>query len=258
MLPQLSHPIIFAHRGASAHAPENTLASFRLAADLGAPAIELDVKLTADKEVVVLHDPSVDRTTNGKGLLSQLTLAELRELDAGSSFSPAFKGERIPTLAEVFDEVGMRLYINVELTNYSTSTDDLVPRVVELVRKHGMQKKVIFSSFLPQNLSKARKLIPEVSLGQLAMQGIQGWPFRSAIGNIFPHEALHPYFTDVNAALVERMHRQKRSINVWTVDDPVEMRRLIALGVDGIITDDPALALQVAAERLNGSPTLNE
>jgi glycerophosphoryl diester phosphodiesterase len=248
MLPTLSHPIIFAHRGASAHAPENTLASFRLAADQGAPAIELDVKLTADGEIVVLHDPTLDRTTDGHGLLVEHSLAQVRELDAGSSFSAEFKGERIPTLGEVFEEVGRRVYINVELTNYSTSHDDLVPRVVELVRKHGMQDRVIFSSFLPQNLSKARKLLPEVKLGQLALEGLSGWVFRSVIGNLFPHEAVHPYYTDVNQALVKRVHRQNRLVNVWTVDDPQEMKRLFGLGVDGIFTDDPALALKTLAE----------
>ena len=122
-------PLIFAHRGASAHAPENTLSAFELALEQGAHGIELDVKLTADGEVVVFHDPTIDRTTGGQGRISQLTLAALRELDAGSSFSEKFSGEKIPTLAEVFETIGRRAFINVELTNYSTRNDGLADKV---------------------------------------------------------------------------------------------------------------------------------
>jgi len=99
---------IFAHRGDSAHAPENTLAAFELAAERGADGIELDAKLTADGEIVVIHDPAVDRTTDGTGMVAEMSLAALRELDAGSWFGDTFKGEQIPTLAEVFEAVGKR------------------------------------------------------------------------------------------------------------------------------------------------------
>src|SRR5512140_263558 len=132
MLPDLPRPVVFAHRGASAHAPENTLASFDLAFAQGADAIELDAQLTADGEIVVFHDATLDRATDGTGRLSQKTLAELRALDAGSSFSPKHRGEKIPLLEEVFDAVGKKLFINVELKNYHAPRNDLVPRVCEL------------------------------------------------------------------------------------------------------------------------------
>ena len=135
-LDSLPQPVIFAHRGASAHAPENTLAAFELALAQQADALELDVKLSADGHVVVIHDATVDRTTNGHGRVRDLSLADLKKLDAGSFFSQAFAGENIPTLDEVFESFGKRTFINVELTNYSTPGDALVESVCMLVKKH--------------------------------------------------------------------------------------------------------------------------
>src|SRR6266545_4190320 len=154
MLASFPQPVIFAHRGASAHAPENTIASFELALAQGADAIELDVKLSADGHVMVHHDPTVDRTTNGKGKVKDLSLAELKKLDAGSFFAENFHGEKIPTLEEVFEVVGKRTFINVELTNYNTPRDQLVETVCMLVKKCGLEEHVMFSSFFAYNLSK--------------------------------------------------------------------------------------------------------
>src|SRR5512132_864966 len=120
MLESLPQPVLFAHRGASAHAPENTLAAFELALAHQADAIELDVKLTADGHVVVIHDPTVDRTTGSQGRVKDLSLAQIRALEAGSFFSEKYRGEKIPTLEEVFESLGKRIFINVELTNYNT------------------------------------------------------------------------------------------------------------------------------------------
>src|SRR5262249_4010347 len=147
MLTSLSQPVIFAHRGASAHAPENTLAAFELALEQNADAIELDVKLSADGHAIVIHDPLVDRTTGSHGRVKDLPLQELRALDAGSLFSEKFRGEKIPLLEEVFEAVGKRMLINVELTNYSTPRDQLVETVCMLVKKCGLREHVLFSSF---------------------------------------------------------------------------------------------------------------
>src|SRR5512139_1857475 len=124
VLESLSQPIIFAHRGASAHAPENTLAAFELALAQQADAIELDVKLSADGRVIVIHDSTVDRTTDGHGKVKDMSLADLKALDAGSFFSSEFAGEKIPTLDEVFEAVGRRTFINIELKNHRTRGDD--------------------------------------------------------------------------------------------------------------------------------------
>src|SRR5512138_572189 len=174
MLTSLSQPVIFAHRGASAHAPENTLSAFELALAQQADAIELDAKLTADGQVVVIHDPTVDRTTGGHGRVKDLSLAQLRSLEAGSFFSEKYRGEKIPTLEEVFEAVGKRMFINVELTNYNSPRDQLVEMVCMQVKKFSLQKRVLFSSFFSSNLSEAHAYLPGVPRGLLALSGLMG------------------------------------------------------------------------------------
>ena len=247
MLYQLSQPVIFAHRGASAHAPENTLAAFELAFTQQADAIELDVKLSADEQVVVIHDPTVDRTTNGKGRVQDLALAELKRLDCGSFFSGNYTAEKIPTLEEVFESVGKRIFINIELTNYKTPRDNLSEVVCMLVKKHQMQKRIIFSSFHASNLSKARSYLPDVPRGLLAMDGLQGVWARSFGFTFGKYDALHPNLKDITQQEINRVHRLKRRVHVWTVNEEQDMRRLFNWGVDGIFTDDPQLALKTRA-----------
>ena len=248
MLESLPQPIIFAHRGASAHAPENTIAAFELALTQQADGIELDVKLSSDGHVVVHHDSTVNRTTNGQGRLKDMSLAELRSLDAGASFADQFRGEKIPTLDEVFETVGKRTFINVELTNYNTPRDQLVETVCMLVKKHQLQKRILFSSFFAGNLSKARSYLPEVPRGLLAFNGILGAWARS-FGFVFgKYQALHPYLKDMTQQEVLRVHRLKRRVHVWTVNAEEDLRRLFSWGVDAIFTDDPQLAVKVRTE----------
>jgi glycerophosphoryl diester phosphodiesterase len=240
----LPHPTVIAHRGDSTHAPENTLAAFKLAAENGADAIEFDVKLSADGKVITCHDQKVDRTTDGTGYLFQLPFAALRDLDAGAWFSEKFRGERIPTLDEVFETVGKNLYMNIELTNYFTPGDNLVPKVAELVRKHAMQNRVLFSSFLARNLRKTRLLLPEVPRGLLCIPGVLGLWGRTFAwrGGYF---ALHPHLNDSNPRLIDRVHAAGKRVYVWTVNAEEDMKRMIDLGVDAIITDNPALTLHL-------------
>jgi glycerophosphoryl diester phosphodiesterase len=249
MLTSLSQPVIFAHRGASAHAPENTLAAFELALEQGADAIELDAKLTADGQVVVIHDATVDRTTDARGKVKELSLASLRSFSAGAFFASRFSAEKIPLLEEVFEAVGRRTFINVELTNYNSPRDHLVESACMLVKRFNLQKRVMFSSFFASNLSKARSYLPEVPCGLLALNGLAGaWQrsFGYAFGN---YAALHPNLVDVTPQQIQRVHRLKGRVHVWTVNAEAEMRRLFGWGVDGIFTDDPALALRVRGEK---------
>lgn len=248
MLTSLAQPVIFAHRGASAHAPENTLAAFELALEQKADAIELDVKLSADGHAVVIHDSTLDRTTGRHGRVKDLSLAELQSLDAGSFFSEKYRGEQIPTLEQVFAAVGKRTLINVELTNYTTPRDQLVEMVCMLVKKFGLQKSILFSSFFASNLSKARAYLPEVPRGLLAFDGWLGAWARSFGFNFGRYQALHPYLKDVTPQQVQRVHRLNRRIHVWTVNAAEDMRRLFHWGVDAIFTDDPQLAVQVRSE----------
>jgi glycerophosphoryl diester phosphodiesterase len=243
-------PLILAHRGASAYAPENTLAAFELALTQGAHGVELDVKLSADREIVVMHDATVDRTTGGSGRVAHLTLAALRELDAGSSFSENYNGEKIPTLEEVLESIGDRALINVELTNYTTPRDGLADKVCELVKRFGLEERILFSSFLPSNLKRTRSLLPDTPRGLLALGGWTGWWARSFGFNFGDYQAQHPHLQDTTPQQIARVHRLKRRVHVYTVNAAGDMRRLLNWGVDGIITDDPKLAKEVLAETI--------
>ncbi|MGB7874041.1 MAG: glycerophosphodiester phosphodiesterase family protein [Anaerolineales bacterium] len=242
-------PLILAHRGASVEAPENTLAAFELALEQGAHGVELDAKLTVDGEVVVIHDPTVDRTTQGRGRVSQLTLAALQELDAGSFFSEKYSGEKIPTLARVFEAIGDRALINVELTNYKTPRDGLANKVCGLVKRFGLEERILFSSFLPSNLKRTRSLLPGIPRGLLALDGWPGWWARSFGFNFGDYQALHPNLRDTTPQQIARVHRLKRRVYVYTVNAVEDMRHLINWGVDGLITDNPKLAMDVISKK---------
>jgi glycerophosphoryl diester phosphodiesterase len=246
MLPQ---PAVIAHRGASAFAPENTLAAFELAIEQYADGIELDVKLTSDGHVVVIHDATINRTTNGSGKVSDISLEEVRELDAGSWFDNKFLGERIPTLDEVFKHIGGKTIINVELTNYYSNPFNALPeKVVTLVQKYGLEEQVLLSSFNPIALRRTRHLLPQVPIGLLALPGLGGAWARGFTGGLINHQALHPEHNDVTLNLIARSHRKGRCVLTWTVNHENDMQRLFLLGIDGIITDYPLLARQVITE----------
>ncbi len=243
----LKLPVIFAHRGASAQAPENTLAAFKLAAEQGGPAIELDAKLSADGEVMVMHDATVDRTTDGSGRVGSLTLAELKKLDAGAKFNIQYKGEPIPTLGEVFEQVGKQLVINVELTNYASPLDHLPDKVVELVKKFGLESSVMFSSFNLIALIRARALMPSMPLGFLTERGFASVVLKSRLVPINAKLFLHPEHNDASPKLIDTVHRRGSRVNVYTVNDAAQMQKLFQAGVDGVFTDDPLLARKVLA-----------
>ncbi len=238
-------PLIVAHRGASAHAPENTLSAFNLALAMGADGIELDVMLSKDDELIVIHDDTVDRTTNGSGRVSDFSYSTLKDLDAGKAFADQYVGERIPTLAEVFEALGGKLLINVELKNYASPNDDLTEKVINLILHYQLSESILLSSFNPLNLSRAYKQAPQIKRGLLTFPKALGALLRGPIGRIFPYNALHPHFSDVTARLVDKLHSLNRQVNVWTVDDPQEIQRLYHLGVDMIICNDPQATRQI-------------
>ena len=241
----LGRPFVLGHRGASHAAPQNTLAAFRKAAEVGADGIELDVHLSRDGVPVVIHNNSVDATTDGTGLVRELTLAQLKALDASAHFDApdsaaphsdaAFAGERIPTLEEVLAEVGAKVLVNIELK--SGQTVALVSAVVDLVRRMEMTDRVWFSSFKPYALYRARALAPEIPCGllygPLNLGTLLLRPFT-------PHEALHPYKDMLTERFVRRVHRRGLRVFTWTLDDPVVARKFAAWDVDGIITNEPA------------------
>ena len=233
-------PLIFAHRGASRVAPENTLAAFRQAVEIGADGIELDVQLSADGVPVVIHDTTVDRTTDGSGWVQKLTLAQLRGLDAGSHAGAAFAGERIPTLEEVLTEVGDKLIVDIELKYPTVETASLEAQVIEVIRRLGMQRRVWLSSFKPYALHTARRLAPEMPCGLIYGPLSPGsW----LLGPITPHESIHPHASFVSARMMQRARRRGQRVITWTVDDPTQAQQLATCGVDAIITNTPAALL---------------
>jgi glycerophosphoryl diester phosphodiesterase len=245
MLQGLPSPAIIAHRGASACAPENTLAAFKLALHQGADGIELDAKLSRDGQVVVIHDQTVERTTPQQGKVRDLLAAELRKMDAGSHFDVAFQGEPIPTLEEVLKAVGRLTYTNIELTNYGSPFDALPAQVAELVRKQKLGSRVMFSSFSPIALLRIHRLLPDAPLGLLLPPGRSGKVAQALLGRLVPHQSLHPERGSVTPEMVTRAHGKGRKVLVYTVNQESEMRRLFEAGVDGIFTDDPILARRV-------------
>ncbi len=251
MLPHLyPHiPLILGHRGASAYAPENTLAAFRRAlAEGGADGFELDVTLSADGVPVVIHDDTVDRTTDGVGAVARLTLAQLRSLDAGKWFGLSFERERIPTLDEVFATVGPRAIINVELKLDPSPGRELAVKVAALIRAHGVERRVLVSSFYYDNLQRLKRADPALPVGLLYSPHEPGQMLRAWLNPGVRAEAHHPHHRLVNA-FTRRWWRTRR-VNVWTVNAEADLRRLMRLGVDGLITDRPDVAVRLRAAAL--------
>ena len=237
-------PLVIGHRGASFDAPENTLAAFALARQVGADGVELDTSLTRDGIPVVIHNLTVDETTDGTGPVRSFDLKAIKALDAGSSFDARFRGEVIPTLDEVFETIGPDLVVNVELKTDSWPDNGLERKVAEVIRRHNVNRRVIVSSFNPFSLRRFRALVPEVPIGYLYAPDEpiylrKGW---FVLG--LPHEARHPQHNMIDAQYMAWAKAQGYRVNTWTVDDPDRIRALRDLGVDAIITNRPDVALQ--------------
>ncbi|MCL4859187.1 MAG: glycerophosphodiester phosphodiesterase [Caldilineaceae bacterium] len=243
----MRHPQIFAHRGAKLATPENTLPAFAKALEMGADGIELDVHLSKDGQLVVIHDFTVDKTTNGHGSVRDFTAAELARLDAGSHFDPSFAGVGVPTLDQVLDLVGDRCRINVEVKNQEHHGGYEVEALVKLIQQRTLYDQVIVSSFNPMTLIKMRWADPKVRLGLLYFEPLPPHLKQAWFSPIIQPEALHPYFALVDATLMAWAHERRCAVNTWTVNDVAEAKRLAALGVDVIMTDAPDLIRQALA-----------
>lgn len=239
--PERSHPLVIAHRGDSAHAPENTLAAFRLAMQNGADGVELDVSLSADGELMVCHDSTVDRTTSGKGKIADLTLAQLKDLDAGAWFGEAFTGERLPTLAEVFAALPDGL-IDVELKPGALNSP-LPERVAALIKQFGYESRVLITSFQPLYL----KRLPHLVTGLLELPGGLGKASHTVFTTFLQPRFIVPYYKSVTIDFMAAQRQKRRGVIPWTVNDPHAIRAMRDLGVEAVITDDP-LAAQQALE----------
>ena len=236
----MSHNVqVYAHRGASVAAPENTLPAFAAALEMGAAGIELDVQCSKDGQLVVIHDFEVDKTTNGHGPVSDLTAAELAALDAGSHFGPEFAGVGVPTLDQVLDLVGDRCVVNIEVKSQDLSGGNQVEPLVELLRACKLGDRVIVSSFNPMTLLKIGRKERSIALGLLYSAKMPLVLRKAWMRLLIRPEAMHPHHEMVDASYMKWARRHGYRVNTWTVNDADEARRLADLGVDTIMTDLP-------------------
>lgn len=225
--------LCIAHRGASSYAPENTLAAFDLALDLGCQHLELDVQSSRDGYLVVIHDATLDRTTNGHGNVEQSTLAELRSLDAGSWFGAAYTGERIPTLPEVLQRYRGRAHLHTEIKG---RTPHLARRTIDLVRHFDMATQVTVTSFHIASLQEVRADAPDLPTGWLVPE------ITDAVLSQAPQMGLTqlcPAARIVTPTLVERLHAAGFVVRAWGVADEILMRQVVDAGADGMTVNFP-------------------
>ncbi|HKV23751.1 MAG TPA: glycerophosphodiester phosphodiesterase family protein [Candidatus Acidoferrum sp.] len=227
--------LIIGHRGASGHAPENTLAAFKKAVALGAGFIETDLQLSRDARFVAIHDESVDRTTNGQGRVHDQTLAVLRRLDAGSWFGSEFSGERIPTLEEILEfckKHDVVFYLELKPSGSWGGEHALIGAL----RESGEIARVIVISFDPAILANLRKIEPNLMTGVL-FDGQLADPLQAAV-NVGARQ-LVVRGDLVTPMLIAEAHKRDLQVVCWTVNQPAHIRLLIAAGVDGIMSDYP-------------------
>ena len=234
---------IWAHRGASASAPENTMDAFLLAEQMGADGIELDIQLSADGEIVVLHDETVDRTSSGSGRVCDLTLAQLKKLDFSCGM-PGYAGARIPTLREVYAAFGGgRMFFNVEIKCEQGDYRTLCQKALELEKEAGMAGRILYSSFNWDALRQVRALCPQAQIALLyerALWAPQKYALEMGAG------AVHPSgYMLLVPGVVRRCHRKDVRVHPWTIDSPLAIRWLARMGADAIITNRPEVAREL-------------
>jgi glycerophosphoryl diester phosphodiesterase len=256
---------VHAHRGGARLAPENTLAAFRKALELGVDALEMDLHVTRDGVVVVIHDETLERTTDGRGDVGDLSFDAVKRSDAGGKFAPAFRGERVPALQEVIDLVRAsgngRVRLDLELKYHQDrpgKPEDFEERVLEILHGTGFAERVNVISFHHPSLTKAKALEPKIRTGLLA-GGRTPPPDPVALVRQFRADYYSPGFRHVTSEAVAALHQAGIPIVPWTVNEETEMRRLMALGIgtlagDGIATDFPDRLIDLVNARLESRP----
>lgn len=234
---------IFAHRGSAGSRPENTMTSFFEAKRAGADGIELDVQMTEDKAIVIIHDEMVNRTTNGKGWVKEFTLKALQRLDAGSWFSRKYRNERIPILEEVLAWMQKNNQVlNIELKNGLIRYEGLEERVIDMVKHYGMLERVIVSSFNHYSIERVHELNPWIECAILYMEGLyKPWDYARKIGA----RALHPHWKVAVPEMIEEAKKANMAIRPFTINKEQHMKHFISAGCTGIMTDFPEKALKL-------------
>ena len=237
--------MVIAHRGASGHAPENTIAAFQKAIDLGAHYLEIDLHLSQDGEMVVIHDSSVDRTTNGKGDVAHLTLIELKKLDAGL-------GEKIPTLKEVFELIkNQKIKMIIEIKDGHLMEDKLI----KLIREYHYDERVILKSFKQETLLNLKKLAPKIPQLLVFVFAIPSLDFVLGTRLYFDDllkwqgEYLQEHRFFMKKSYVESMQQNGHKVIGWGVNSESEIKEMLEMGVDGIETDYPDRVLNLQSSQ---------
>ncbi len=232
---------VVAHRGFSGKYPESTDIAFRKALELNVEMMEFDVHLAKDGSLIVIHDATVNRTSNGKGRVDQMTLAEIKALDAGAWFKPDFAGQRFLTLQEALDQLAGKTRLNIHIKAYDHDRPKLVESVVAELRRRDLFGGAFVASD-EASIALAKQIEPRLETCNLSTTPVETYISRSlAVGC----RILQPGNKQVDNALVEDAHRRGMEVNPFYADDEAEMRRLIACGVDGILTNFPDLLQQV-------------
>ena len=229
----------FAHRGFTTAAPENSLAAFKSAMDLGVDGIELDVRTCKSGEVVVFHDPTLKRMTNGRGFVRNKTLAELKSLRLNSD--NASLNEGIPTLEEVIDAVGERLVLNIEIKTNGLPRNNIESKVVEILGRHGVEHSTIISSFNPVVIRRLTRIDRDLLTGYLIDKNFTVRKSEIPMTKLSGAKAVHLDKSLAQQKLIQRLRDRGYYSVVWSVNDPYLMKELLQMGVDGIITDRPDL-----------------
>ena len=241
--------LVLGHRGEPRLAPENTVASFALIRDdldHGIDGAECDVQMTKDGELVVIHDEKVDRTTDGNGWVKDLTLQEIRKLDAGVRFPGPLHHEPVPTMREVFEVFdGTRATLNVELKNSEVPYTGMEERLLELASRYSLN--VVYSSFNIPSMGVIRKLSPGARTGLLYAPWLIRAPDVVAAAREQGANAIHPFVLNTLDGLIREVHEAGLAIAPWTVDLSVLVRHFVTSGVETVISNDPRMAAETVA-----------
>ncbi|MFA8434080.1 MAG: glycerophosphodiester phosphodiesterase [Marinifilaceae bacterium] len=261
---KMNHPTlsIIAHRGASANAPENTLASVRQALEDCADKIEIDVHLSKDGEICVMHDSKVNRTTNGEGKIKNLTWKEIQELDAGSWFSQEFKGERVPTLQQVLNCVHGQSKLIIEIKNKSSYYPGIEKSIVDCIKQHGAENWCIVQSFHADVLEKIHQLAPNLELHKLEVFVIPSLKiaFDKAPHLFKPKTYIKSYNVNcffLSNLIIKKLHTLNKKVNAWTCDSPSMINRMEYIGADGVITNEPGKIYEIKNRTVNPKLRVN-
>ncbi len=249
---------VISHRGANREAPQNTLPAFKKSIKIGVDGFETDIHLTSDGVPVVCHNYTIDETSNGQGEIKSMTLEQLRTYDFGSYFHEKFKGTTLPTLEEFLSlcETADIEIMNIEIKPPLDGNMEIVEKTINAVKAHGLFDKLLISSFDPNVLVECKRVDPLCKTGYLYAPNKTHFYKTMLFGYVnfakkIKADYLHPHYFAVTKLYVKRLHQNGIKVNVWTVNKPETVNKLLKMGVDGIITDVPQM-VNALVERFEG------